>query len=275
MIKSVLAVVDNGTVAASFLRVVKNYAELNEATLEVAVLTPAPMTSPALAPFGALYVPEVVLMGEDAANVAAVETCLADAECPRQVFGFHDDVAWLAGDLRRSRQVADLIVVGAAVTWSTPWLRRRVLQTLIRASGTPVLILPKDGYIAQVNRAVLGWKPSPEATRALHALIGLARPSAAIDVVTVGDTLHRCERDHDAHAEVTRHLERHGFKAEGHWIVNSDKVEADTLALYAKTTKADILVIGGFAHSRMRDIVLGGVTRDLIEQNERPVLVVG
>ena len=275
MIKSILAVVDNGSAASSFLKAAVAYAEAHDATLEVAVLTPAPMASPALAPFGALYVPEVVLMGEDAANVAAVQTCLAGAECPTKVFGFHDDVAWLAGDLRRSRQVADIIMMGAVETWTTPWLRRRVAQTLIRASGTPLLILPKSGYFERVTRAVLGWKASPEATRAMHALTQFAVPGATIDVVTVGETLMQCQRDHDAHAEVKRHLERHAFKAEGHWIVNDRKVEAETLAIYAKEKRADLIAIGGFAHSRMRDILLGGVTRDIVEHTDRPVLIVG
>jgi nucleotide-binding universal stress UspA family protein len=275
MIKDLLAVVDNGDLAASFLRSVAMFAEARDATLEIAVLTPAPMTSPALAPFGALYVPEVVLMGDDAANVAKVQECLRDQERAIEVFGFHDEVAWLAGDLKRSRQVADLIVIGATETWATPRLRRRVVRTLIRASGTPLLILPKHGDIHRVHRAVLGWKPSAEATRAMHALVQLAEPGAVIDIVTVGDTLYQCEREHDAHAEVRRHLSRHGLKPEGHWIVNAERIEADTLTLYAKETKADLLVIGGFAHSRVHDIVLGGVTRDLIEHTDRPVLVVG
>lgn len=275
MIRSILAVVDNGSASASFLRAAAGLAALHGAELDVAVLTPAPMTSPTFAPFGALYVPEIVLMGEDKANVAAVETLLADADCPTQVFGFHDDVMWLAGDLRRSRQIADLIVVGAPGGWTTQWLRRRVIQTLIRASGTPLVILPDHGQLQRIERAVLGWKPSPEATRAMHALIRLAAPGAAIDVVTVGDTLYECEHNHDVHARVKRHFERHGFKAEGHWIVNDEKLQADTLTLYAKETKADLIAIGGFAHSRMRDIVLGGVTRDLVEKNERPVLIVG
>lgn len=275
MIKSILAVVDNGVAASSFLRAAVAFAELHKATLEVAVLTPAPMASPALAPFGALYVPEVVLMGEDAANVAAVESCLASAQCQTQVFGFHDDVAWLAGDLRRSRQVADVIMIGSVEAWSTAWLRRRVAQTLIRASGTPLLILPDPCRLQQVNSAVLGWKASPEATRAMHALTQFVEPGGLIDVVTVGETLQQCERDHDAHAEVKRHLDRHGFQVEGHWIVNDRKIEADTLSVYVAEKKADLLAIGGFAHSRMRDILLGSVTRDLVDHAECAVLIVG
>lgn len=275
MIKSILAVVDNGDIAAPFLRAAATFAEVREATLEVAVLTPAPMTSPALAPFGALYIPEVVLMGDDAANVAKVRECLKDFDGPREVFGFHDDVAWLAGDLRRSRQIADLIIVGEIEAWATPWLYRRVVRTLVQASGTPLLIVPKNKYVERVNRAVLGWKQSPEATRAMHAIMQLAVPGAVIDVVTVGDTLYSCEHEKRSHAEVKRHLERHGFKAEGHWIVNAERIEADTLTLYAKETKADMLAIGGFSHSRVRDIVLGGVTREFVERTDYPTLIVG
>jgi hypothetical protein len=193
MITDILAIVDNGDVAAPFLRSVATFAEEQSATLEIAVLTPAPMTAPALAPFGALYVPEVVLMGDDAANVASVKACLEDFDTPPTVFGFHDDVAWLAGDLKRSRQVADLIVVSATETWATAWLGGRVARTLIHAGGTPLLIAPRHAELRRVRRAVLGWKPSAEATRALHALVRMAEPGAVIDVVTVGDTLHQCD----------------------------------------------------------------------------------
>ncbi|MEG3166136.1 universal stress protein [Sphingomonas sp. PB2P19] len=274
MIKDILAVVDNGEAAASFLRAAAAFAEANDATLQVAVLTPAPMTSPALAPFGTLYVPEVVLMGDDAANVLQVRHCLKGFAGPIEVFGFHDDVSWLAGDLKRSPHVADLIVIGAAETWATPWLRRRVARTLIRASGTPLLIVPKNAEIGRINRAILGWKPSAEATRAMHALAHLAVPGAAIDVVTVGDTLRECESGHDWHAQVKRHLTLHGFTVAGHWIVNDERSETDVLTLYAKETRADVIVIGGFAHSRVHDIILGGVTRDFVERSETPILIV-
>ena len=275
MIKDVLAVVDNGELAAPFLKAAAGLAEDKGAVLEVAVLTPAPMASPTLAPFGGLYIPDVILMGDDAANLAAVKTALADAKCEHQVYGFHDDLAWLAGDVNRSRQVADIIIVAARETWNTPALHRRVLETLVRSSGTPLLILPADHPFKPIRRAILGWKPSPEATRALHALVTFAEPGAAIDVVTVGSTLDECQRERDSHAEVKRHLARHGFKAEGHWIVNDEKIEADVLTTYTQETEADILVIGGFSHSRIREVVLGSVTRDLVARTDVPVLIVG
>lgn len=275
MVKDLLAVIDDADRAQSFLNSAVALSKSHDAVLEVAALTPAPMAMPAMAPFGELYVPEWVLMGDDAANVERTRSHLAAADCTADVFGLHNEVGWLAGDLKRSRQVADLIVLGASETWMTPWLRRRVAETLIRASGTPLLLLPEGQNLAPVRKAILGWKPGPEATRAMHALTRLAQPGAAIDVVTVGTTLGACEKEKDSHAEVKRHLTRHGFAAEGHWIVNEERIEADTLTLYAQEIEADLLVIGGFAHSRIRDIILGGTTRDLIERQDLPVLIVG
>lgn len=275
MIKDMLVVVEDGDRAQGLLRAVVDMGAARGAALEVAALTPSPMALPAAAPFGTLYVPERAHLGDEAANVERVRGHLAAAGSSAEVFGLHDDVGWLAGDLGRRRQVADVIVIGARETWATPWLRRRVVETLVRGSGTPLLILPEGATLKPIRRAVLGWKSGPEATRAMHALASLAEPGAIIDVVTVGTTLQGCADEADPHAEVKRHLLRRGFDAKGHWIVNDEKIEAEVLSLYAQETEADLVAIGGFAHSRMREILLGGVTRDFVERTDVPLLIVG
>ena len=275
MIKDIIAIVEDAHMAEAFLREVGRIALWKGAFFEVVALTLAPMVSPAIAPFGSLYVPEAVLMGSDAANIAQIRAVLADTGCAYDVIGLHDDISWLAGDVRRSRQVADVIMVGGADSWTTPWLRKHVLETLVRTAGTPIVILPAGQSLAPIKRAVLGWKPSPEANRALHDLVAIAEPGAIIDVITVGARLDECERERETHSEVKRHLSRHGFAAQGHWIVNDERVEAETLTIYAQETNADLLVVGGFAHSRIREIVLGGVTHDLVRQSEIPTLISG
>ncbi|MBN8830696.1 MAG: universal stress protein [Sphingomonadales bacterium] len=275
MIKDMLAIVEDADIAAPFLKAVSEMAEAKGAYLEVVALTPAPLIAPEIAPLGGLYLPDDVLKDDDMANVERVRAHLRDARCDYDVIGLHNDVAWLAGDVRRTRQVADLFVVDVEEGWRTAWLRSRVIETLIHSAGTPILILPGGRPLPPVQRIVLGWKPSPEATRALHDLALLAEPGAAVEVVTVGKRLDECENERDTHAEVKRHLSRHGFAAEGHWIVNDEKIEAETLTIYAQETKADLLVIGGFSHSRIRQIVLGGVTHDLVGHTELPVLISG
>jgi nucleotide-binding universal stress UspA family protein len=275
MIRNIFAAVDNGTLAKPFLQAAAAFAAQKKASLEIAVLTPAPMASPALAPLGGLYIPDVILMGDDATNLESVKAALVGAACEPQIHGFHDDIAWLAGGIGGGRQIADLILVPARECWETPSLHRRVLETLVRSSGTPLMILPAGTAVPPVRKAVLGWKTSAEAVRALHALVGLIEAGATIDIVTVGMTQEACQRETNSHAEVKRHLARHGLEARGHWIINDVTIEAETLTNYAQSIAADLLVIGGFSHSRMRDIILGSVTRDLVARTDLPTLIVG
>lgn len=275
MLKDILAVVEEADAAAGFLQMIGDLAKAQGAHLEVAALTPAPMVSSALAPFGSLYVPESVLRDSDNQNIEKVRALLEKTGCQHDVLGFHDDVAWLAGDLRRSGQVADIIIIGSEESWPTRWLRTRVLENLVGSAGTPILILPAGKTFPTIRRAVLGWKPSPEANRAVHDLVRFSEPGALIDVVTVGITLPECEKEQDSQAEVKRHLTRHGFAAEGRWLAIGDQLEAEALTRHALDMNADILVVGGFARSRIREIILGGVTRDLVCRADLPVLIAG
>lgn len=275
MIRDVLAVVEEADAAAGFLKTVGDLAKTRGAHLEVAVLTPTPVIPSPIAPFDALPVPEVVLLGSGAENIQKVRAILEKTGCDHEVIGFQEDVAWLAGDLRRSRQLADLIIIGSEDSWPTARLRTRVLETLIRSAGTPILILPDGRTLPQIKRAVLGWKSSPEANRAVHDLVRFAADGAMIDVVTVGMSSADCEQERDSHAEVKRHLSRHGFAVESHWIVDEEKIEAESLTLYAQDKGADILAVGGFAHSRIREILLGSVTGDLVRRADLPILISG
>lgn len=271
MIKDILAVVEDPEKAAPIVNAAIAFAEQHGAHLEIAVLTPGPVISPALVPLGGLYVPDSVLERDAKADVGAVEILAARATCPVSVFSLRDDVAWLAGDVRHMGEIADLIMMGTAATWDLQWLRRRALEMLILASGTPILILPPERRLMQVRHAVLGWKPSAEATRAVHDLVAMVSPGALVDVVTIGA---RPPQDGErAGTEVRRHLIRHGLAPELHHLHEPDRSEAATLQAFTTQVSADLLVIGGFAHSRMREAVLGGVTRDVIGASYVPVLL--
>ena len=270
MINDILAIVEHPRKAEPVIKAAIALAEARGAHLKIAVLTPGPVTSPALVPLGAVYLPEPMLEEESRANVAAVETLAADARCPVAVFGLFDDVAWLAGDIRRNRQLADLIMVGPPSTWTLGWLRRHVLETQILSSGTPIFILPPDSQSIQLRRAVIGWKPSAEAARAVHDLVHMLEPGAHIDIVTIA-LKDEGNRD-QAGIDVQRHLVRHGFAAEIHRLEESALRESEALQNFALERRADLLAVGGFAHSRVREVVLGGVTRELVEAPRIPIL---
>ncbi|WP_029934598.1 universal stress protein [Sphingomonas sp. UNC305MFCol5.2] len=272
MIKDLLIVIDNSSAADSFLQAAVAFTERSGARGEVAMLSPGPLAAADLAPFGALYVPDEVLQREEEARLTAVRASIAEAKCPIEVYGLRDDIAWVPHDLRLSRPMADLILVGGPDSWEVPWLHRRVLETLLLSTGTPLLIMPAGRPLGPIHRAVLGWKPSREANRAVHDLVALAEPGAAIDVMLVDEDAKAGTRPDVV--EVERHLNRHGFKPSVHVSPPGDwSSTADMLEHYAVQVGADVLVAGGYAHSRMREAVLGGVTRGLLGQVRLPVLL--
>lgn len=273
MIKDLFAVVDGSEKCRPFLDAAVALAEAEGAHLEVGVLTALPLADPELAPFFELYLPDSALARDASERAAEVRLALARARCPISVIEFHDDMLWLAGDLRRSRQLADLLLVGPESGWAIPWLRRRMIESMILSSGTPLVLLPEAGGLGRVRRAVIGWKPSREAVRAVHDVVALAEPGAQIDVIAIGYAPRVDDTDPEGGAEVKRHLERHGFRVELHWLYDDDAGEAELLERFTVDAGADLLAIGAFAHSRVREILLGGVTRTLARQNSVPVLL--
>jgi len=273
MIKDLFAIVDHGEKSKPFLDAAVTLGEAHDACLEVGVLTGPPLAATTLAPFFEIYLPETVLAERAAERVEEVRLRLAHARCPVSVVEFLDDVLWLAGDLRRSRQIADLLLVGPSSGWEIPWLRGRIIETMLLAASTPLILLPEDRGLRRIRRAVIGWKPSREAVRAVHDLVALAEPGVHIDVVVIGDAGQPGDSDARAGAEVKRHLERHGLSAKLHWLHSVSVGEADLLQEFAVETDADVLAIGGFAHSRIREVLLGGVTRALVRENRVPLLL--
>ncbi|GAA0296797.1 universal stress protein [Sphingomonas oligophenolica] len=236
------------------------------------MLTAGPMMFPALAPYTSLYLPEIALRDDGEAELSRVRAQVAAAADRVNVWGFHDSIGWLAADVRDSRQIADLIVIGASDAWLHGWLRRRMIETLVLSAGTPLLLLPPSGWSGKVGHAMLGWKPSAHANRVVHDLVALAEPGARIDIVTIGRAVEPEPDSVVPGSGIVRHLTRHGFAVELHRL-DEDGVEADQLSAFAIDRGADLLAVGGFAHSRVRDIVLGGVTQGLIEKTELPVLM--
>ena len=271
MVREILSFIDDAQTAEPFVTSLLELAKRLQARCEIGVLTAAPMLMPALAPLATLYMPEPVLRADNALQVERTRALVADAVDPVDVWGLHDSVGWLSADVRDTWRLADLILIGAQETWLTPWLRRRLIETLLVSSGTPILLLPPGRTLPPIRHAVLGWKPSAEANRVLHDLVALAEPGARIDVVTVGPEAQVTPGDTLPGSGIERHLARHGFAVAMHRI-DDGRSAADQLQGFAVEHRADLVAIGGFAHSRVREIVLGGVTRTMIEDPSTPIL---
>jgi nucleotide-binding universal stress UspA family protein len=178
----------------------------------------------------------------------------------------------LASEVRQ----ADLAIVGQAGPGEedsdTPGL---VPEELVMRAGRPVLVVPYAGRFAGVGeRAVVAWTDTREAARAMSDALPLLKLAKSVTVMQIGDKGADQEARRAALTGVAGYLERHGVKAAAEFVPGGgDVAPADLLLSRVADLAADLLVMGGYGHSRFRELVLGGVTREILSSMTIPVLL--
>ena len=167
---------------------------------------------------------------------------------------------------------SDLIVVGQTdrslpadgVAFDFP-------QQVLLHAGPPLLVVPYAGTFASVGHTVLvAWKDTPEAANALRSALPLLRLAQRVLLVEVGEV--RDAPASDASLDLAASwLKSHGVASEAHREIDLAGV-ADQLLSRAAEIGADLIVSGGYGHSRLREWVLGGVTRHLLKHMTVPTL---
>jgi nucleotide-binding universal stress UspA family protein len=180
-------------------------------------------------------------------------------------------ISGAADQLGRLGRRFDMVVVGQ------PERERSVPDEVIDEgvlfeSGRPVIFVPfiqKNGV--KLDRAMVCWDGSRAAARAIADGLPLLRKAKQVEVVMVANG--RSKKDEVPGADLGQHLARHGLQVEVKRITSPDIDVASTILSYAADISADFLVMGGYGHSRLREFVLGGVTRGLLESMTVPVLM--
>lgn len=143
---------------------------------------------------------------------------------------------------------------------------------LLLQSGRPLLMVPVNPAARAADTAVIGWKPTREATRALHDAQPLLKRMKTVQVVLVAPRVGDQQHGQLPGADIAAHLARHGLRVE---VVEAPRLEdttGSTLLRHAREQGAALLVVGGYGHRRMRELVFGGVTRTLFDEADMPVL---
>src|SRR5271165_4806374 len=173
-------------------------------------------------------------------------------------------------------QTADLLVIGQADPENPPPVAARTLiEDVLMTAGRPLLLVPYAGRFDTVGKTVLvGWTRARESTRAVHDMLPLIEKSATVTVLTIEATRPAPDTRILPTADIAEHLARHGLTVSAARTVVSDGLTpADALLDYASDIGADLLVVGGYGHSRTREMIMGGVTRELLQHMTVPVLM--
>jgi nucleotide-binding universal stress UspA family protein len=146
-----------------------------------------------------------------------------------------------------------------------------VIEAALFETGRPVLVVPyihKGGV--RLERIMVCWDGSRSAARAAGDALPFLERAKTVEVAMV--SAHG-KGDETPGADIARHLVRHGVTVEVKQIVAPNVKTADVLLSHAADTSADLLVMGGYGHSRLREFVLGGVTRSILDTMTVPALM--
>jgi nucleotide-binding universal stress UspA family protein len=168
---------------------------------------------------------------------------------------------------------ADLIVVGQydgdAVNDVTPDFIGRVIM----GSGRPVLVVPYTGEFPTLGRRPLAaWNASREAARAISASMPLLRAADAVQVTTFNARGGRGGHGDLPGADIATFLARHGVRANVSGTSSKEVDIGNQILSRAADFDADLIVMGGYGHSRAYEFVMGGATRTVLESMTVPVL---
>jgi nucleotide-binding universal stress UspA family protein len=199
------------------------------------------------------------------------EAAAARAGVSTEVRILDASVAGAADLFGRAARRFDLAVVGQARPREGA-SEELLIEGALFESGRPVVVVPHvQTQGVTLERVLVCWDGSRPATRAIADGMPFLRRAKAIDIVAVSG--ERGKGSELVGTNMARHLARHDLAVELKRVSAGDVDVPSAIAAYAADIGADFMIMGGYGHSRLREFILGGVTRTVLSSSTIPVLM--
>lgn len=179
-----------------------------------------------------------------------------------------------AGGVSLEARYADLVVLGQTDTDEVlPAMMSDFPEYVVMYAGRPVLIVPYAGSFEHIGKKILvAWDGSMEASRAINGALPFLRQAQEVKVVVFNADKQVNVHGEQPGADIALYLARHGVNLDV-LQETTDQDSGNALLSLAADTFADLLVMGCYAHSRFREVLLGGASRTVLETMTLPVLM--
>lgn len=168
---------------------------------------------------------------------------------------------------------ADLVVMGRPYGKGRGQELEAAVEAALFEGQVPVLIVPDAGGSGVTpRRVVVAWNQSNEAMSAIRKALPLLKSAELVDITVIDPPAHGPERS-DPGGQLSQWLARHGVHVEVSVLAKTMPRVSDVLNRHVRETNADLIVMGAYGHSRFREAILGGATRNMLELAEVPVLM--
>lgn len=239
--------------------------------LVVAIAAPPPMGDAVL--MADVWAKErQAVMDRVTERASAVSAFLAKNELRGDVSSEYPDIAWVDEAVGQRARYADLTVIGPEIL-KTETLKSKIVEGVLFSSGKPLLLAPEGSHATlKPKRVVVAWDSSFEASRALRESLDML-DDAEVRITLVDPIADDLGQGAEPGTDVAAYLVRRGIKVDVDRLPSSGRSVSEVLTRHAGDMSADLLVMGAYGHSRLRERLFGGVTKSILAAAPLPILL--
>jgi len=180
----------------------------------------------------------------------------------------------LVGILSDYARYTDLLLLGQSQTDDPDNISEGLADHLVLEGGVPCLVIPYIGTRQTLGkRVLLAWNESRESARALRDALPILQAADQVTVLLIKSKSHDEKHTSIEEKVLLSYLADHGIEGKISLCIDQHLDPGDTMLAQASDNDCDLIVMGAYGHSRLREIVLGGATRHLLKEMTVPVLI--
>ncbi|MGB5557972.1 MAG: universal stress protein [Paracoccaceae bacterium] len=181
--------------------------------------------------------------------------------------------AGLGPFLSQYMRFSDLVVLGQPYGSGRGQESEAIVESSLFDAGAPVMVMPDGvGFPKKINRIVVAWNESREALAAIHRAMPLLIAADIVNIAIIDPPTHSSTRS-DPGGALSQMLARHDVHVEISVLAKTMPRVSDVIARHVQDENADILVMGAYGHSRFRESILGGATRNMLQMSKVPIFM--
>ena len=217
-------------------------------------------------------------------TIAQAQAEAAEIETAARALLDRSDISWgvdalvaqlasVTGLVARRARFADLVILPKPYGEGKYSDAPVVVESAMFQGQAPVIVLAEGSALsAAPQKVVIAWNESAEAMAAIRRALPILQTAALVSICIVAPERHASDAS-DPGGELSRMLSRHGVKVEVAILPQTMPRVSEVIARHVSDIDADMLVMGAYGHSRFREAILGGATRNMLEHATVPVFM--